>query len=84
MKIYIIPEYTLSVISIGKSCVSTETINLLLENISYQDNVLDEHLYSCDVIGDINVESISGYCHMQLLEIKRLCDKNQASYFRLI
>jgi|GEM_PF-3711557 len=68
----------------------SETLLDVLEGMEiYKDQVpgMSEHMYSCEVIDNFDqdgTDPIPDATYKELQEIKALCDKYEASYFRFI
>lgn len=86
MKPNILPEeFTVKVISIDKRTLLAGTVTQLGRNFEYQDTNMQEHLYSCTVKEDMEqVGYINANVAKQLDEIRELCNKHNASYFRIV
>lgn len=71
-------DYTIKIISIIRSSVSTAAQMGLNKYMVYQDLDVDlqEDLYSLEDVGET--------LHPDLEQIKELCNREQAAYFRLV
>lgn len=80
------PEtYTIKVISIDLDSISLATFNQLKEYPTYEDTMIGEDLYSCTVSEDIKCrEHMHTDVALELAQIEKLCEDNDASYFRLV
>lgn len=76
-------DFTVKVVSINKKNLLEGTIKQLEGHEAYEDTVIDEDLYSCNVREDIP-DYLNANVSKQLGEIEKLCATNDASYFRLV
>lgn len=80
------PEtFTIKVISIDINSISKETFDQLKEYPTYEDTLIGEDLYSCEVRDDMRGrEVINDVVSTELEQIEELCKEHDASYFRVV
>lgn len=85
MKTPQILDLTIKVISIDGSKLLTGTKEQLKGYHTYKDTQIGEHLYGCMVKEDIEqITYLNAKVSSELDDIQELCNKNDASYFRIV